>query len=198
VDIATATGAALAALGLAGAAGLNAWLPLLASGVASRNGTIELGGSFETLGDLPVLLVLGVLFAVDFVGDKIPAVDHVLHAIGVVVHPLAGAIVAAAQSGADVPEPVLGGAGAVVALSIHAERSALRPFATVLTGGLGNPVLSLLEDAGSLGLAVLAIAAPLLALLALLALAGGGVAILVRLRRRRRARRAAATGGPPP
>lgn len=194
MDIATATGAALAALGLAGAAGLNAWLPLLATGIASRNGNLELGGSFDALGEVPVLAVLALLFAVDFVGDKIPAVDHVLHAVGTVVHPVAGAIVAAAQAGAEVPGPVLAGAGAVVALSVHAERSALRPFATVLTGGLGNPVLSLLEDAGSLGLAVLAIAAPFLALVALLALVGGGVALLVRLRRRRRTRTTADPG----
>lgn len=197
MDIATATGAALAALGLAGAAGLNAWLPLLAAGLAQRNGTIELTDQFDVLGDVPVLAVLAVLFAVDFVGDKIPAVDHVLHAVGAVVHPVAGAVVAAAQAGADVPGPVLAGAGAVVALSIHAERSALRPLATAFTGGMGNPVLSLLEDAGSLGLAVLAIAAPLVALLAVLALAGGGVVLLVRLRRRRRARRMTRTTSDP-
>jgi hypothetical protein len=197
VDIATATGAALAALGLAGAAGLNAWLPLLATGFASRGGHLELGGSFDVLGEVPVLAVLALLFAVDFVGDKIPAVDHALHAVGSVVHPLAGAVVAAAQAGADVPEPLLAAAGAVVALSIHAERSALRPFATVLTGGIGNPVLSLVEDAGSLGLAVLAIAAPLLAVVAVLALAAGGIALLIHLRRRHRARRRArATSDP--
>ena len=61
------------ALGLATAAGLNAWVPLLAVGLlAKHTDLIELSGSWTALTDTPVLIALAGVAALDFVGDKIP------------------------------------------------------------------------------------------------------------------------------
>ena len=57
---------------------------------------------YDVLATTPGLIVLGVLFVLDFVGDKVPAIDRLLHAVGSVVHPASGAIVfAGADRGAD-------------------------------------------------------------------------------------------------
>lgn len=178
-----AVAALLSALGLGGAAGLNAWLPLLATGLAARWGIVDLGDPYDTLATTPALLVIGAGFALDFVGDKVPAVDSVLHAIGTVAAPVAGALVAAGQSGADLPEIVALAAGAVVAGGVHLGRAGVRPASTLATAGTGNPILSLLEDAGSLVLVVLALALPLLGALLVVALAVVLVRALGRVRR---------------
>ena len=88
------------ALGLATAAGLNAWIPLLATGLLARfTGLIDLDDTWDVLEQTPVLIALGAVAAADFVGDKVPAVDHVLHAAGTVIAPVTGVIAALASTG---------------------------------------------------------------------------------------------------
>src|SRR6476659_1396458 len=88
------------ALGLATAAGLNAWIPLLATGLLARwTGLIDLDGTWDVLEQTPVLIALGAAAAADFVGDKVPAVDHALHAAGTVIAPVTGIIAALAATG---------------------------------------------------------------------------------------------------
>ncbi len=70
---------------------------------------------------------------------------------------------------------------------MHAGRSIVRPLSTATTGGFGNPVLSLLEDAGSVLLTIFAFAVPVLAFLLVLALAGAILLGWSRVRRRRTA-----------
>ena len=188
LDAATAAGSLLAAFGLSGAAGLNAWIPLLAVGLLSRAGQLELADGYDWLASTPGLSVLGVLFALDFVGDKVPAVDSLLHAAGTIVHPAAGAIVFAGPTEipTDVPSIVLFALGASVAGSLHATRATMRPVSTTLTAGAGNPLLSLGEDIGSAVLSVVAVFAPILGAVGLLALV---VVVVMWWRRIRRSRR---------
>ena len=190
LDAATAAGSVLAAFGLSGAAGLNAWIPLLATGLLARAGQLELAEPYDALATTPGLIALSVLFALDFVGDKVPAVDHVLHAIGSVVHPAAGAVVFAAPTEAptDIPSIVLFALGATVAGSLHATRATVRPASTTLTAGAGNPVLSFAEDVGSAVLSIVAVLAPLLGVLLLIVLAALAVLWVARIRRARRRR----------
>ena len=163
----------LSALGLSGAAGLNAYIPLLIVGALSRLGYMDLGAPFDIISNPYFMVLVGLLGVLDFVGDKIPGVDHALHVAGTVINTGAGAVLAASQMGvADVPPAVSAVLGLLVAGGVHATRTAVRPVATATTAGLGNPVVSAAEDAGSLTLSVLAVFAPLLAVLGL---AGLGV-----------------------
>ena len=190
IDVATAAGSVLAAFGLSGAAGLNAWIPLLAAGLLDRAGQLQLAEPYDALATTPGLIVLGVFFVLDFFGDKVPAVDHVLHAIGSVVHPASGAILFAgsAEMPTDIPSIVLFALGAVTAGSLHATRATVRPASTTLTAGAGNPVLSLAEDAASVVLSILAVLAPLVGVLLLLVVVAVAVLWWRRVTRRRRAR----------
>jgi hypothetical protein len=182
VDVATAVAAAF---GLAGAAGLNAWLPVFAAALLARAGVVDLASPFDELTTTPALIVLGVVFAADFVGDKVPAVDSVLHAIGSVVAPVSGAILFTGQTGLDTDLPTVAAVvlGAVTAGSIHLGRATLRPASTVTTAGAGNPVVSLTEDLGSGALVLAAFLVPVLAFALTIALVAGVVMGLRRLRR---------------
>jgi Domain of unknown function (DUF4126) len=185
MDAGSALGSVFAAFGLSGAAGLNAFLPLLAGAVLARTGVVDLGAPFDDLQTNGGLVALAVLFALDFVGDKIPALDHVLHVVGGVVAPTSGAALFTGETGihTDLPTVVSVLAGGGVAGAVHLLRASIRPVSTVTTGGVGNPVLSLLEDVTSGLLVVVAFLLPVLAAVAVLAL----VVVGVRRRRRRAA-----------
>jgi hypothetical protein len=186
IGLETAIGSVFAAFGLSGAAGLNAWLPLFASALLDRLDVVELAAPFDQLSSTTGLVLLAVLTAADFVGDKIPLVDHMLHLLGTVVAPVSGTILFTGQTGLETDLPTLAAVvlGAVTAGTIHAGRSSVRPVSTATTGGLGNPVLSLGEDVGSLALVVIAFVLPLLALLLVIALAVGFFSLGRRVRRR--------------
>jgi hypothetical protein len=165
MDTLYALSGVFAAFGLSSAAGLNAYIPLLTIGVLSRLGLITLGDPYALLGSTPALLVLVALGVVDFVADKVPAVDHVTHMVGALVHPVAGAIAFASQSNVitDLHPALSLGAGFVLAGGFHTARAAIRPAATATTAGIGNPVISFIEDVISFVLSILAFVAPLIA-----------------------------------
>ena len=190
LDVATAAGSLLAAFGLSGAAGLNAWIPLLAVGLLSRAGQLELADGYDWLASTPALIALSAAFVLDFVGDKVPAIDSLLHAAGTVVHPAAGAIVFAGPTEVptDVPSIVLFALGASVAGSLHATRATVRPISTTMTAGAGNPMLSLAEDIASAVFSVVAVFAPILGAIGLLVLVAVAVRWWRRIRRSRRRR----------
>lgn len=166
--IALATG-----LGLATASGLNAYLPLLTIGIFARLGWIELASPFDLLTNVFVLLIIAALAALDFVGDKVPAVDSALHAAGLVIAPIVGAILALASQGelATINPILVGAAGLIAAGSTHAARAAARPVVTAATAGTGNMVVSAAEDGAALLVSVLAILVPALAIILVIVLA---------------------------
>jgi hypothetical protein len=179
----------MSAFGLSTAAGLNAYLPLLTVGLLARyTSLIHLNQPFDALSHPIVLLVIGVLALLDFIGDKIPAVDHTLHAVGLVVAPVAGAILfMATNSGTGSVSPLLAAiCGVLVAGATHGARATARPLATVSTAGVANPVVSFFEDVTSLVLSVLAILVPVLAFLLVLVFAFLMVMLFRRVLRRRR------------
>ena len=130
-----------AAFGLSAAAGLNAWPPLFAGALLTRLDAVDLAQPFDELTGTGTLVLLVLPRVADFVGDKIPAVDHALHTIGQVVAPVSGAALFTGQTGVedDVPTLVAVLLGAGTAESIHAGRAAIRPLSTIGTGGIGNP-----------------------------------------------------------
>jgi uncharacterized protein DUF4126 len=153
------------ALGLSTAAGLNAYIPLLTVGLLDRyTELIHLSSPWDKLGDPLVLGVVGVVGLADFVGDKVPVVDHILHVIGTVVAPIVGGVLAlAAATAFDVSPGLVVPLGVAAALATQVGRTAARPVSTVTTGGGANPVLSLAEDGVSGALSVTALIWPAVA-----------------------------------
>jgi hypothetical protein len=165
------------ALGLSTAAGLNAYIPLLTVGLLHRfTDLITLPSPWDALGDPFVLTGIGAIGVADFIGDKVPVVDHVLHVVGTIVAPVVGGILALASASAfDLSPAVTAMFGVAAALAAQLGRTAARPVSTAATGGGGNPVVSLGEDGLSGILSVTAVIWPIvaavIAMLLLLAIA---------------------------
>lgn len=179
---------ALGGLGLASSAGLNAYIPALLTALLARyTDLVTLPKEFEFLGSGWVLATLTVLLLVEEVVDKIPGADHLNDIVQTVVRPASGAVLFAAGSEeAFGNHPWLAlGVGFVAALGVHATKAAGRGVVNVSTGGIGAPVVSVLEDVVSLVGAIVAIVAPILVIVFVAAF----VWLLVVVLRRRRDRR---------
>jgi hypothetical protein len=183
-------------LGLAVAAGLNAFIPLLVAGLLVRFDLYSFGEPYDMLGSTPALVILVVLLVVEILADKVPAVDSVNDAIQTFIRPASGAVLFAAAAsgvGQDWAQALALILGLVTAAGVHATKATARPVINVATAGVGGPVVSTVEDGVSAGLALTALLAPLVAALILLGLAFGVVWLL----RRRRATRRAGAGTDP-
>lgn len=188
----------LTGTGLAVAAGLNAYVPLLMLGLAGRFvDFVELPAGWSWLQNEWVLVILAVLLVIEMVADKIPAVDSINDWIQSIVRPAAGGIVfgtGSASQTAAVTDPaaffesnqwVPIVAGIVIALAVHATKMFVRPAANALTAGAAAPVLSTGEDIGSVVLSLFAILIPILVIVAIFALVVLVFSIFRRMRKRR-------------
>jgi hypothetical protein len=202
--------ALLTGLGLAAAAGWNAWAVLL-----FFNGIFRLlpeqfpGPTAAFLASRPVLQIALVLFLAEFVIDKIPVVDRFWDLGQTVLRPLVGAGLALAASTASGLGELAGVAatGMAATLAAHLVKSTTRLTSTAATRGFAQFVVSLAEDVVALVLATLAFFVPLFSAILLF-----GLVILLATHRQevwravkvlffqiqhpRRVLRAAARGGP--
>mmetsp|Transcript_9569 Transcript_9569/g.26830 ORF Transcript_9569/g.26830 Transcript_9569/m.26830 type:complete len:333 (+) Transcript_9569:87-1085(+) len=141
---------------LSGNSGLRATVPLFLLSVlyqtqenpGDENASITLAEGMEWVGSVWFACVMGVLMALEIIADKIPVVDHILHIVFVVVHPVAGAVACIAPAYSSsiflrVPALLL---GALIALIFHLTRLLLRVLTAGATAGCCSPVVSVLED----------------------------------------------------
>jgi hypothetical protein len=199
----------LTGTGLALAAGLNAWIPLVVLGALDRfTDLVELPPAWAWLSNEWVLSILVVLLVLEFVADKIPGVDSVNDLVQTVVRPTAGGLAFGSGVGATTVAVTDPGAffassqwipiavGVVLALAVHLAKAAARPVVNAATGGVGAPVASAAEDVGSVALAFAALLAPVLVVVGI-AVAIALVVVLVRRRGAVRAARDRTTTLPP-
>jgi hypothetical protein len=164
----------LTGLGLAAPAGLNAYLPLLIAALVDRfSNRIDLDRPYDFLGSNWGIAILTLLVTFEVVVDKIPGADHINDLIQSIIRPAAGAfLMMAANSDGGHLNPV--GAmfiGLILAGAVHAAKATARPAVTISTGGLGNPVVSIVEDFLCVITCVTAVLIPLIVPLFLIAIA---------------------------
>ena len=188
----------LTGAGLAAAAGLNAYIPMLAIGLASRFlDVVSLPVGWSWLENEWVLGILAVLLVIEFIADKIPAVDTVNDWVQTVVRPTSGGLVFGSGSASEtvaVSDPasffesnawVPIASGVVLALGVHLAKMAVRPVLNIATAGVAAPVVSVVEDFASILLAVLAMLLPILIIIAVPLLVVGAILGVRAIRRRR-------------
>jgi hypothetical protein len=152
-------------LSLAACAGLRAFLPLFAVGLAGRMDWIPLISHFEWLESTPSLIVFGVAVVAELLADKVPWFDNLLDIFQTFVKPIAGVMAVAAVLHELTPLQgavlalVLGGG---VAGAVHLGKAKLRLLSTVSTGGLANPAVSVVEEGGAWSLALAALLVPII------------------------------------
>jgi len=179
-------------IGLASAAGLRAFVPLLVLGVAARLERVTVLESFAVLGSTPVLVVLGLLTLAELVGRHrtLPLPGRGAQSV---LAALAGGAVAIAMLvdlSLGVALLVGGSGGAAVALAVQRPLSGLRCEAASF-GAYGKAdgctVTPAGEAASSLLVSLLALCVPIAAPM----LVGAVIAGSIHMRRQHGRRRAA-------
>ena len=181
-------------LGLAAAAGFRVFVPLLALGLASRQGLVALAPGFEWVASPPALIAFGTATVVEVLAYHVPFLDHLLDVIATPSAVVAGTIASAAVL-TDLPPvvkwsvAVLAGGGA--AGLVQTATVLARVGSTTFTGGLGNVLFASFELFGAVGTVVLAIALPFVAFALLLLLLVAAAVVVTRVARRGNAEHAA-------
>ena len=175
----------LTGLGLAAPAGLNAPLVLLLVALADRTtGLLNLPEGYEFLSSWPAIGTLAALLVIEEVVDKVAGADHVNDLVQTLVRPAAGALVMLAVTHGDLSPEVAAAAGLALAGTAHATKAGIRPLVTMGTAGIGNPVVSVIEDVVAVAAVVIALLVPVLVVLVLAGLVLLAVFALKRARRR--------------
>jgi Domain of unknown function (DUF4126) len=150
-------------IALAAATGLRVFLPMLIVSGAAYTGHLQLDNTFAWLGTLSALTMLGVAAVAEILAYYVPVIDNLLDTLAAPAALVAGTIVSAAVM-TDVPPMVKWTAAVIAGGGIagltQGLTGILRAHSTVLTGGLGNPVIATAELGGSVLISFLALAAP--------------------------------------
>ena len=190
--------AALTGMGLSAAAGLNAYIPFLVVALIARfTDYITLPVGYEWIESNWAIGIGAALLLAEIILDKIPAVDTINDTIQTFIRPsMGGLIFAATTAAAELDNSAWMKAnpwvsvvlGVVISGLVHTGKMAARPVINIGTVGTGAPVVSTVEDVGSLGLSLIALIAPVLVILALALLAWLLIWMWLRVRRWRRTR----------
>jgi uncharacterized membrane protein len=153
-------------LGFSLAAGVNLYATVALVGLAARFGWVELPAQFQIFNNPWVIGVAGVLYVVEFFADKIPWVDTMWDAVHTFVRPVGGALIAVAALGDASPtiEGLVALLGGAVAAGSHATKAGTRVAANASPEPFSNWALSLIEDIFVVGLGLVTLKFPLLAL----------------------------------
>jgi hypothetical protein len=195
VELVTALGRSIP---FAFASGVNLYATVAVLGLCARYNLVAVPEQFRAFEDPLVIAGAIVLYAIEFVADKIPWVDTIWDAIHSVIRPVGGALVAVTALGdaSAGTEALAGLVGGAVALATHLTKAGARAAVNTSPEPFSNWFLSLAEDAFVVGLSYLALQHPYIALAVvtlLLTLIAIFASVVMRWARRRfAARRAAA------
>jgi hypothetical protein len=153
-------------LGFSLAAGVNLYATVAILGLAARYGWVELPEQFAIFDNPWIIGAAGVLYVVEFVADKIPWVDSLWDSVHTLIRPVGGALIAVASIGDVSPgmQAVMALLGGTVAAGSHLTKAGTRVAANTSPEPFSNWFLSLAEDAFVIGLSLITLKFPLLAL----------------------------------
>ncbi|MCK9296335.1 MAG: DUF4126 domain-containing protein [Desulfobulbaceae bacterium] len=159
-------------MGAAWASGINLYATLLTLGLLGATGNMTLPPDLQILTNPLVIGAAGLMFAVEFVADKMPGVDTGWDSIHTFIRIPAGAMLAAASLGEvnsaiTVTAAILGG---TLAAGSHATKAGSRVLINTSPEPFSNWLASLAEDAAVIAGVWAALAHPYIFLVVLLIL----------------------------
>lgn len=193
----------MALLGLAGSisllAGWRLYLCVFATGLAMRTGWIALPEQAASLAVLANPWVIGaaaVGLVAEFFADKIPWLDSLWDGVHTLVRPVGGALLAMAivdphDPAWQIASLLLGGSAALLT---HGAKASTRAVINTSPEPVTNVSASLIEDAATGSLLLLAFANPVMAVIVALFLVCVAIALLLLMRRIWRRLRASLRG----
>ena len=139
------------ALGLASLAGLNLYLTVFLTGMLVRFDVLHLAAKYqniEVLGHDWVLIAAGVLYAIEFVADKVPWIDSLWDSVHTLIRPIGGTMLAMQALGEmpahfEVVGALLAGGAA---LTTHSAKAGTRLLVNHSPEPASNIALSIAED----------------------------------------------------
>lgn len=154
-------------IGLAASVGFRVFVPLFALSLASYFNFWELNDSWQWIGSLSAVIILGVATVVEIIAYYIPFIDNLLDSISIPLATIAGTIVMVSLV-SDL-SPVITWALAIIAgggtaAVIAGSSGATRLVSTTTTGGLGNPIVSTVETGSSIVMSIISLIFPYAAL----------------------------------
>lgn len=174
---------------LAACAGLRAFLPVFSASLAAWTLHVPLPDNLEWLARPETVLAFGIATFIEILGDKVPLVDHALDSIQLFTKPGLAVLAATPFLYQLSPQYAIGIGivlGAPLALGVHSAKATARVGSTAATGGIGNPILSVVEDVAAIGSIALAFLAPVIALVLIAILLFVLVRFAIRIRKRTR------------
>jgi len=154
-------------VGLSAACGFRVFVPLLVMNLASLAGQLHLSSGFAWIGSSYATVVFSTATIVEVLGYYVPWLGHALDIVATPAAIIAGTVATASMVSDMSPFlrwtlALIAGGG--IAGLVQGTTVALRAKSSVLTAGIGNPLVSTLELAGSILTALLAILVPTLCL----------------------------------
>lgn len=160
------------------ASGINSYLVVLVLGVADRVGTVA--SIPDVLGRWEVLAVAAVLYAFEFVADKIPYVDSAWDVVSTAIRPVVGGVVGVLIAGDSTSlDGLVGGVvGGGSALASHSVKTGTRMAVNTVPEPFTNIGISVGEDVTVLAVVWFAVEHPVAAAVVALVLLVAGMALL--------------------
>ena len=153
-------------MGFSLAAGVNLYATVAILGLAARYGWVSLPEQFKIFDNPWIIGAAGVLYVVEFVADKIPWVDTIWDSVHTLIRPVGGAVIAVATLGDQSPgmQAAIALLGGMVAAGSHVTKAGTRVAANASPEPFSNWFLSFAGDAFVIGLSLITLKFPLLAL----------------------------------
>lgn len=161
-------------IGLAASVGFRVFLPLFALSLASYFNVWELNESWQWIGSITALVILGVATLVEIFAYYIPFVDNLLDTVAIPLAAIAGTAVMVSTIADLSPEitwamAIIAGGGTAAAIS--GVSGATRLASTTTTAGIANPVISTIETGTALITSIVAIFLPIVGIVLVLVVA---------------------------
>jgi len=179
----------LLAFGLSAACGFRIFIPPLTYGLLYKADLVQLGDGWYWIGNDWVIAVLALTALIEITGNLVPWVDNLLDVIATPTAIIAGTTLSAASL--SEVDPGLKWmlslmSGVLVTGGFQVTTVGLRGLSSVFTGGLINPIISLIEDIISLVISISIILFPILGILIVILIALFLRRIYMRLKKRKR------------
>ena len=152
-------------MGFSFAAGINLYATVALLGLASRYGWVALPEQYRVFDNDWIIGAALVMYAVEFIADKIPWFDSVWDGVHTAIRPLGGALIAISTIGDASPEmkALIGLLGGTLAAGTHLTKAGTRAAANTSPEPFSNWILSLSEDVFVVSLGFIALKYPLIA-----------------------------------
>lgn len=162
------------------ASGVNAYATVLVLGLMGRAGVGEIPDELQRE---PILIGAGVMYAIEFITDKIPLIDNTWDLISTAIRPAIGTALGVEFAEVDQlagHEEALAGFGSgATALVSHSIKAALRLGLNASPEPFSNIIVSLGEDVAVAGVVALAVENPVPAAIIAVLLMATGIALIV-------------------